>query len=88
MTTKTNAADQISLSMLQAESLLSMITAAGGNLILNKIAMRQFKRQGFNRYDLDGAIANLVQNGQIKATGTNAGVMLTLIKAAPAAAGK
>lgn len=71
---------RISLPMLQAESLLSMVEAAGGALALHKPAMQQFKRKGFNRTDLDAAIDRLVKDGIITALGTSEGVVLALAK--------
>lgn len=88
MTTKAIPQPRVSLAMLQAESLLSMVMAADGPLLLHKPAMRQFKRRGFNRTDLDAAIDRLVKDGHITALGTSEGVMLALTKEAGTAAGE
>lgn len=72
---------RITLSMLHAESLLSMVEAAGGALPLHKPAMRQLKRKGLNRSDIDAAIDRLVKDGTINAIGTSEGVVLMLVKA-------
>lgn len=88
MTTKTIPQPRVSLAMLQAESLLSMVMAADGPLLLHKPAMRQFKRQGFNRSDLDAAIDRLVKDGHITALGTSEGVILALAKEAETDAGE
>ena len=69
MTVKAMPQTRTSLAMLQTESLLTMVEAAGGTLLLRKPAMRLIKLQGINRFDLDAANCRLTKSGHRTASG-------------------
>lgn len=85
MITKAIPKKYVPLSILQSDSLLAMIHSAGGSLPLHKTAMRQLRRKGLNRSDIDGAIKRLVELGRISAAASDNGVVLRLTGASNSA---